>query len=100
MQTRTSASSPTYWRRLPTGRVAPPVTPSFPTTPLVSPNVGRHEKIADSPARCEHDTLNAGSAQVDRRPALAVGLGLAQDLVGDGGDVALAEEDEARQVLE
>ena len=35
------------------------------------------------------------SADVDAGAAVAVGFGLAQDLAGDRGDLALAEEEEA-----
>ena len=40
------------------------------------------------------------SADVDRGAALGVGLGPAEDLARDGGDVALAEEGEAGQIAE
>ena len=38
------------------------------------------------------------AADVDGGAVLGVGLGLAQDLVGDGGRVALPEEQEPQQV--
>ncbi len=41
-----------------------------------------------------------GLADVDGGAAGGVGFGAAEDLVGDGGDVALAEEDEAGEVFE
>ena len=40
------------------------------------------------------------SGDVDHRAPLGVGLGLSQDLVRDGRDVALAEEDETGEVLQ
>jgi hypothetical protein len=60
----------------------------------------RRSPLRSTPCR------DAGARTAGRQPtwtrgaAAGVGLGLAQDLVGDGGDVALAEEDEAGQVLE
>ncbi len=52
-----------------------------------------HEQASNHPVALVSPYMN-------RRPGRGVGVGLAQDLAGHGGDVSLAEDDEAGQVLQ